>query len=853
MRICLVTHGFPPIERTGVENYTHGLARALARAGHAVEVFSPRRDPGLLEHSLRREEHGGWAVNWVTTNRVPAGPREMLVVPGIAAVFGAFLDRERPEVVHFQHLIKVGVGLVQEARRRGIPTVYTAHDYYPICHRYTLLRPDLSRCDVRGDSMACARCDLALAHLNRCEGLGDYQIGALPGQLSERSREVLAAILADETERAGLALDTVDAAFDLRLELDGLRAQAFAGVDLVLAPTEHLAAELVRGGIERAKIEVLSYGIENSDLVGLAPIRPDARAPVRFAFLGGLSKHKGVHVLLEAFPRVGSGAELTIWGDSTDRPYVELVRRDAARSGARWGGAYERRGLARILTGVDAAIVPSIWVENQPIVIREAFSARRPVLASRLGALPEGVRDGVDGLLFEPEDPEDLARCMRRCVQDPDLLSRLAAGIQPVKGIDEQVGELLQRYERLTARVRRPSPAPELPASLRDFQARHAELSALPARALLRGILTGLEDLRAAWADELGQVGAVELLASGLGEACQAQDRLREARAEIAWLRAKNTELVVEDLERMVGGLRSAVGRRPGQRGQAGAEDDQHDVKAHLRAAEEILRRKEEHLKRVEGQLVDATRHIEDKEQQLERVEEELRTAGEYVRGKEEELRTAGEYVRGKEEELRTAGEYARGKEEELRTVGEYARGKEEELRTAGAYARRKEEDLNRTHEELRKVEQALGEQGRALEESEARSRFGEERARTIQEYLRATAELGVTAIQAQERLLGRFLLPILGRVHRLANPGTEPELPSEDAHFAELLLALRQALRKLEDVERELAWRRATLYWRLKNAARKRLPRLARFPVLGRVIGGRREGGPEDSRGERS
>jgi glycosyltransferase involved in cell wall biosynthesis len=205
MRICLVVHGFPPVERTGVENYTLGLAKALARAGHRVEVFVPRKDPLLADLALRREERGGYAVNWITNNHDPSGPREALMVPELVRAFRAFLERERPEIVHFQHLIKLGLELVDVARERGLPTAYTAHDYYPVCHRYTLLRPDLSRCDVRGDSRACARCDLAQAHLNAQPGLGDYQAGVLPSQLDARAWTALQGILADRAVEHGLA------------------------------------------------------------------------------------------------------------------------------------------------------------------------------------------------------------------------------------------------------------------------------------------------------------------------------------------------------------------------------------------------------------------------------------------------------------------------------------------------------------------------------------------------------------------------------------------------------------------------------------------------------------------------
>jgi glycosyltransferase involved in cell wall biosynthesis len=376
MRICLVAHGFPPLERTGVENYTASLAGALAARGLEVEVFVPRVRSELPQLSVRRETQDGYGVTWITTNVPPRNPTEALDPPGVDTRFADFLDRERPDVVHFQHLVKLGVGLVDAARKRRIPTVYTAHDYYPVCHRYTLLRPDLERCATIGDSMVCARCDLAASFLNRAPGLGDYQMGALPEQLDEAARAGLRALL-DEGEPgpAGMTHAELDAAFDRRQVLDGRRAEAYAALDCILAPTQFLAARLREGGIDPERLRVVPYGIDTAAPRLAAPILRGGR--LRFGFLSGMSKHKGAHVLLDAFERLREPAELYVYGGSTDTPYVERVRRRAAEVGAVWRGPFDRGDLQDCLSAVDVVVVPSTWYENQPIVILEAFAAGR--------------------------------------------------------------------------------------------------------------------------------------------------------------------------------------------------------------------------------------------------------------------------------------------------------------------------------------------------------------------------------------------------------------------------------------------------------------------------------------------
>ncbi|PYR55304.1 MAG: glycosyl transferase family 1, partial [Acidobacteria bacterium] len=86
------------------------------------------------------------------------------------------------------------------------------------------------------------------------------------------------------------------------------------------------------------------------------------------------------------------------------------------------------------------------WIENAPFVIREAFAAGVPVVASRLGGMAEMVRDGVNGLLFEPGSPDALATVLRRVIDEPALLAALRAGIRPVMTIDEDAAQLVALY-----------------------------------------------------------------------------------------------------------------------------------------------------------------------------------------------------------------------------------------------------------------------------------------------------------------------------------------------------------------------------------------------------------------------
>ena len=88
------------------------------------------------------------------------------------------------------------------------------------------------------------------------------------------------------------------------------------------------------------------------------------------------------------------------------------------------------------MAAADWVVVPSIWFENAPLVILEAFRHRRPVICGGIGGMAELVTDGVDGLHAPVGDPAGLAAVLRRAAEEPGLWDRLVAGIRPPPDLD---------------------------------------------------------------------------------------------------------------------------------------------------------------------------------------------------------------------------------------------------------------------------------------------------------------------------------------------------------------------------------------------------------------------------------
>ena len=168
-----------------------------------------------------------------------------------------------------------------------------------------------------------------------------------------------------------------------------------------------------------APLSITPWGLAE---LPLRRTRPPASPPVRFLYLGLLRAHKGVRVMLDAFTRVPSeDARLDIAGAG------ELLRACQAAAAAdrriTVHGYVSGEPKARLLAESHAMLVPSISWEVSGLVILEAFAYGMPVIASRIGGIPEVMRDGVTGFLIDAGNPEELAARMRTLVAAPETLA----------------------------------------------------------------------------------------------------------------------------------------------------------------------------------------------------------------------------------------------------------------------------------------------------------------------------------------------------------------------------------------------------------------------------------------------
>ena len=426
MNIVQVVHGLPPHERAGTEILTLELSRALQARGHQVTIVARTFAPECEEFSLQEEqdEHGLRIIRIVNNYSRMASFRLHYDNPFFHDIFRRLLDRCRADIVHFQHVAHLSASLLPCVSALGYPTVLSLHDFFFACHLVQLIDRAGQLCPGPQRGERCVAClhDVASAEAVRHRFASMTQALQVP-------RRVIA-------PSAFLARRVAD---DFPFLHDRLQ---------VIAPGLPLPPGSVQAG-------------HTQDDVPDTPVPSRLPGqPLRIVYVGVLLPHKGAHVLINALKGIPAervhtsfyGAEV-----AAHQTYAEQLRQAAAGLSVHWGGVYDRSDLQATLAEHDVLVMPVIWEETFSLVTREALQAGLPVIAARRGALPEVIQDGRNGLLFEPENAEDLRRCLRRLLDEPGLLARLKPDQFAWRDADVYAQDIEQTYTAVLAQ-RGPTP-----------------------------------------------------------------------------------------------------------------------------------------------------------------------------------------------------------------------------------------------------------------------------------------------------------------------------------------------------------------------------------------------------------
>ena len=433
MRILIAVHSYPPGSVGGAEQRAERTARALHARGHQVRVLSVHRRRGASGPGVADETYRQIAVRrlWLTDEHEPAFA-ESYDNAQVAATLRRLLDEWRPDLVHQFSGYLSSSAVVATSRALGIPVVVSLTDYWWLCHRVTLVRTLGEACGGASPP-ACALCRAQRRRRLRWPGRVAPRLLARAWRAADATR-LTARVAGLEEQRR-------------RSTLLGAR---LADAQLLLAPSEYVAAAYRRHGVDAARLRVMRQGVE-----GAQRLERTGTGGLRVGYLGQIKRHKGVDLLVDAWAglRDSQAHRLTLVGSSAgeDAYRQQLQQRTAGWPAVSWQGALARDEIWSALSRLDIVVVPSRWAENSPNIILEAQAVGVPVVGARIGGIPELVAHRVNGLLFEPDDAADLAAQLHALIDEPGLLGSLRQAARPVRTVQDEVAELIRAYETLTA------------------------------------------------------------------------------------------------------------------------------------------------------------------------------------------------------------------------------------------------------------------------------------------------------------------------------------------------------------------------------------------------------------------
>lgn len=228
----------------------------------------------------------------------------------------------------------------------------------------------------------------------------------------------------------------------------------FRLVNRFISPSEFLRQRYIDWGIHEERISVVENGLPEGDPV---PLRELSNGEVRgrFAYFGQINPYKGIDVIIEAFSKlpkdIGKIASLDIYGSALEsqtedfQKKIRLLLKKCSKN-VRLHGAYEPEELSKIMEDVDWVVMGSIWWENSPLVIQEAFKYKRPIICPDIGGMAEKVNNNINGLHFRARDSTSLSTVIVKTFNQPGLHSHLTNSLGGYSTTTEATLEHIKLY-----------------------------------------------------------------------------------------------------------------------------------------------------------------------------------------------------------------------------------------------------------------------------------------------------------------------------------------------------------------------------------------------------------------------
>lgn len=416
MRILYAIHEFFPEFYTGTARVGLYLAKQMQKMGHQVKVltYGLTETDGLIpigDLCYKKYEYESIQVISLRHKNLYPQINFNIFCYDIEDEIRQLINVESLDdidLVHIIHPLRMGI-VAKIFNEKNIPIIMTLTDYWTVCPRVQLLKPDYSLCNGPDGGKMCSE-----------------MCGYSNQEMENRLRDT-------------------KSLFDL--------------ADIITVPTNLVKRIFDINGFNDEKIKVVNHGLSYEYFTSKNLKNPSDNDLVTFAFIGPILKHKGVHILIEAFRKISlSNIRLVIYGHYFhERSYFEYIQKISDTDNRiKIFGRFNYEDLSEIYSSVDVAVFPSVWYETYCIALSEATAHKVPVIAANtIGAALEHLKDGVNGFIFEMGNDEKLADVIELIGKDPTIISRLKENVSYPPRIEEEAFQYDLIYKEAGPTIRK--------------------------------------------------------------------------------------------------------------------------------------------------------------------------------------------------------------------------------------------------------------------------------------------------------------------------------------------------------------------------------------------------------------
>lgn len=359
--------------RGGSEKYYFELAQLLKSKGHTVGFFSMKHEENITTGDA---EYFVEEIDLNTGSKLKA--LDVIYSQENKRLMAKALEEFKPDIVHINNFQRqLSASIIDAIKEKNIPIVMTAHDLNPICPASIMLYNG----EVCDD---CITNGYAQCIKKKC--VKDSTLKSTLGVMEKKY-------------------------YDFH--------KVFRKIDCIISPSEFIKNQLVNGKLKYNEIVTLHNFVNESE-------RNEYVLGDYAFYLGRLSKEKGILNLIEAIGDIPD-AKLLIAGDGPEREKIEAYISEHKLDGRITLLGYQNQdSIHKYITNSRFVVIPSIWNENCPYSVLEAMEIGKPIVASRMGGIPELIADGENGYLYKADDINELKEKLTLLLNDDEKVNSFA-------------------------------------------------------------------------------------------------------------------------------------------------------------------------------------------------------------------------------------------------------------------------------------------------------------------------------------------------------------------------------------------------------------------------------------------